>query len=119
MQLLTELTCSLSQTDVPSVIVSPLRLGRVTVLQKLENGTIGIVVSDFFRRLETRTLTQRFAENAKEATTPFQCVFETRAGCEYVIHVLQGVSDLDENATVTSVDEVDAYDLFSRNSTLA
>ena len=47
-------------------------------------------MGDFLRRLVARTLAQQFAENAKEATVPFQDVLETHAGFECVAHVLQG-----------------------------
>ena len=75
MQLLAELASSLSQADVSLATVSA-GLGRVTALEKPDNGVRGIVVGDFFRRLVARTLAQQFAENAKEATAPFQFASE-------------------------------------------
>ena len=80
-----ELASSFSQAGVLPVIVS--------AVEKPDNGARGRVVGDFFRRLVARTLAQQFAENAKEATTA---------------HVLQGPTNLDDNATVVSLDGVGA-----------
>ena len=52
-------------------------------------------------------------------TVPYQYALETRAGCECVAHIIQAVTDLDDNATVVSVDGVGAFDLISRNSMLS
>ena len=42
----------------------------------------------------------------------------TRAGCECVAHALQGLTELDPQATITSVDGVVAFDLISRRAML-
>ena len=44
---------------------------------------------------------------------PFQHALGTSAGCECIAHVLQGITDLDSRATVTSIDGTSAYDLIS------
>ena len=54
--LLAELANSLAQADVSSDIVRALRLGRITALQKPDNGVRGIVVGEFIRRLVARTV---------------------------------------------------------------
>ena len=41
---------------------------------------------------------------------------KTKAGCETVAHILQVLTELDENATVVSVDGIGVFDLISRNS---
>ena len=55
----------------------------------------------------------------KTATAPHQCALTTRSGCESICHVLQGVTDLDPEATVMSVDGVGAFDLISRASMMS
>ena len=117
--LLAELANSPAQADVPSDIVRALRLGRITALQKPDNGVRGIVVGKFIRRLVARTLAKQFSEQTKKATDPYQYALETRAGCECVAHVIQALTDLDDNATVVSVDGVGTFDLISRNSMLS
>ena len=44
----------------------------------------------------------------EEATSPFQYALTTRAGCECVAHVLQTLTDLDEDATIVSIDGIGA-----------
>ena len=82
-----------------------IRLGRLTVLQKLDNGVRGIVAGDVVRRLVARTMSQQLMEDVEHATAPFQYVCSMRAGCECIAHVLQVITDLDPRATVTSIDE--------------
>ena len=53
----------------------------------------------------------------QDATAPYQYALTTRSGCESVAHVLQGLTDLDREATVMSVDGV-AFDLISRSAML-
>ena len=51
-------------------------------------------------------------------TAPFQYALSTKAGCEYVSHILQSMTDLDPDLTITSIDGVGAYDLITRNAML-
>ena len=51
--------------------------------------------------------------DVEKASKPFQFALCTRAGCECVSHVLQTLSELDENTTLLSVDGVGAFDLIS------
>ena len=76
------------------------------------------MVRDVFPRLVARTLAQQFAKKAEMATAPFQYALSTRAGCECVSHALQTLTDLDESATILSVDGVGAFDLISRRAML-
>ena len=107
-----------AKAQVPQTILSALRLGRMTALRKPSGGIRGIVVGDVFRRLVARTLAQQFAKKVESATAPFQCALSTRAGCECVSHALQSLTDLDESATILSVDGVGAFDLVSRKAML-
>ena len=52
------------------------------------------------------TLAQQFSKAILEATTPFQFALSTKAGTEAVIHALQALTTLDEDATVVSIDGV-------------
>ena len=53
---------------------------------------------------------QQLNSAAAAATAPFQYALTTRAGCECASHALQAICELDEHATVTSIDVVSAYD---------
>ena len=90
----------------------------MTTLRKPSGGMRGIVVGDVFRRLVARTLAQQFAKKVESATAPFQHALNTRAGCECVSHALQSLTDLDESATLLSVDGVGAFDFVSRKAML-
>ena len=103
-------------TQVPQSIFSALRLGRMTALRIPSGGVRGIVVGDVLRRLVARTLAQQFAKKSRDGHCPFQFALSTWAGCECVSHALQ--SDLDESATILSVDGVGAFHLVSRKSML-
>ena len=106
----------LAQGEVPPEALSIIRKGRMTALQKPSGGVRGIVVGDTFRRLVARTIAQQVSQAVEVATAPFQYALRTRAGCECVSHVFQTLTDLDEQATILSVDGVGAFDLISRNA---
>ena len=99
-----ELFCELAQevakAEIPAEIVSAIRLGRMTALRKPSGGVRGIVVGDVLRRLVAHTVAQVLGNR----TT--QYALTTRSG--------QGLTDLDPQATVLSVDGVGAFDLISR-----
>ena len=90
--------------------------GRITALEKPDGGIRGIVVGEIFRRVAARTIAQQYAAKAEVATAPHQYALKTKAGCETVAHILQVLTELDEKATVVSVDGIGAFDLISRNS---
>ena len=64
-------------------------------------------------------LPQQFGDKVEVATSTHQYAFKTKAGSETVAHNLQALTDLDEQATVVSVDGVGAFDLISRVSMMA
>ena len=111
---LVEVAQILAVGEVPLEISKVIGLGRLTALRKEGGGVRGIVVGDMLRRLVARTMVQQVAKEVEEATSPFQCALTTRAGCECVAHVLQTMTDLDEDATIVSIDGIGAYDLISR-----
>ena len=87
-----------------------LRLGRITALRKPSGGIRGIVVGDVFRRL---AIAQQISPAVEWGTAPFQYALTTRAGAECIAHVIQTLTDVDQEATVLSVDGVGAFDLIS------
>ena len=91
----------LVQGMAPEAAVRALRLSRV--LRKPTGGVRSIVARDNVRRLVV-----------KNVTSPFQCAFSTRAGCECIVHALQALCEQDPNATILSIDGVGAFDLVWR-----
>ena len=102
--------------QLPEDILTAVRVGRMTALQKPDGGVRGVVVGDVFRRLVARTIAKQFAEQAEGATHPFQYALSTRAGTECVAHIVQALTSMDENATLLSIDGVGAYDSISRRA---
>ena len=103
---------------VPEEIIEAIRLGRLTALSKPDGGVRGIVVGDILRRMVARTLAKQISKKVEEATAPFQYALSTKAGCECVAHILQSLTDLSPDVTITSIDGVGAHDLISRNAML-
>ena len=79
-------------------------------------GVRGTVAGDVVRRLVARTISQQLGPEVEQATSPYQYAMSTRARCECVAHALQGLTELDQNATVTSVDVISAFDMISRQA---
>ena len=68
------------------------------------------MVGDVLRRLVGRTMAKQVTKEVEGAISPFQYALSTRSGCECVAHVLQTLTELDEDATIVSVDGIGAYD---------
>ena len=98
----------------PHSVVDLVRLGRLTALTKPDGGVRGIVAGDVVRRLVARTMSQQWGPAVERATSPYQYAMTTKAGCECITHALQGLTELDPEATITSIDGVGAFDLISR-----
>ena len=90
----------------------------MTALRKKDGGVRAIVVGRVIRRLVARTVAQQLGPAVEAATSPFQHALSSRAGCECISHVLQALSELDADATVTSIDGISAYDTTSRRAML-
>ena len=118
LELFSELCSRLAQAKVPPPVIDMLRAGRLTALAKPDGGVRGIVAGDVIRRLVARTMAHQMAEIVERATTPHQYALSTRGGCECVAHVLQGLTELDPETTVTSIDGIGAYDTISREAML-
>ena len=76
------------------------------------------MVGDILRRMVARTIAKQIAKQVEAATAPFQYAVSTKAGCECVAHLLQSMTDLNPEVTVTSIDGVGAYDLISCSAML-
>ena len=87
-------------------------------MTKPDGGVRGIVAGDVVRKLVARTISQQLGPEVEQATSPYQYAMLTRAGCECIAHALQGLTELDPHATVTSVDGISAFDMISRQSML-
>ena len=107
-----------ARARVPDEVLSAVRMGRITALQKPSGGIRGIVVGDSVRRLVSRTIAQQIGPAVEVATAPHQYAMSTRAGCESIAHLLQARTDQDHRATVLSIDGIGAFDLVSRESML-
>ena len=97
-----------ARAQIPDVAVRMVRLGRLTALSK----------PDVIRRLVGRTMAQQLSQAVEAATAPHQYALSTKAGCECVAHIFQGLTEMKPEATVTSIDGVSACDLISRESML-
>ena len=96
-------------------ILTALRMGRVTALQKPNGSVRGIVVSDVFRTLVARTMAQQLSPAIERGTSP---ALSTWAGTECIAHAIQALTDLDPTATVVSIDGIGAFDVVSRRAML-
>ena len=65
-----------------------------------------------------KTIAQQLGPAVKAATAPYQCALSTRVGCECIAHAFQAVTELDQEATVTTIDGIGAYDSISRRAML-
>ena len=104
----------LAQGVAPEAAIHAVRVGRLTALLKPDGGVRGIVVGDVVRRLIARTISQQMSDAVKVATSPYQYALSTRAGCECISHVLQGLTELDTTPQSFSIDFIVAFDLISR-----
>ena len=77
-----------------------------------------IVAGDVVRRLVARTMSPQLNLAVERSTSPHQYAMTTRAGCECGAHVLQGLTEIDPEVTVTSIDGLGAYDMIARGAML-
>ena len=103
----------------PTEVLQALRIGRMTAFQKPTGGVRGIVVGDFVRRLVARTMARQLGPAVESATAPYQFALSTKAGSECVAHVAQALTDMDDNATLLSVDGMGVFDLVSRGAMMS
>ena len=78
----------------------------MTALAKPDGGVRGIVAGDVIRRLVARTMAQQLGDAVEAATSPYQYALRTKAGCECVAHVLQGLTEINPLTTITSARRV-------------
>ena len=107
-----------ARAQVPQGVVDMVRLGRLTALSKPDGGVRGIIAGDVVRRLVARTMSQQLSPAVERATRPHQYAMTAKAGCECTAHALQGLTEIDPEATIISIDGVGAFDLLSRRAML-
>ena len=108
LELLYEAATSLAQAKVPSSIASALMSARLTALSKKDGGVRGVATGCSLRRLVARALAKQFSSHFEEECAPFQYALSTRAGTDYVGHLLRAATDASPTATVLSVDGIGA-----------
>ena len=111
-----EIAQAFAQAKIPDEILSAIRVGQLTALEKPNGGVRGIVVGDVVLRLIAKTMSDQMMTRFEIATKPFQYALSTRAGCESIAHIVQSATDNDARATVLSIDGVGAFDLISRRA---
>lgn len=104
----------LANASVPPAVLSALSLSRRTALQKPSGGVRGIATGDVMRRIVSRALARDHATVFDTATRPFQYALQCRAGTDCLASLLRAATDLDETATIVSLDGRSAYDSVSR-----
>ena len=88
--------------------------GRITALRK-SAAVSGIVAWGSVPSVGlTQHNCQTVPKEVEAATALFQYALSTRAGCECVAHVIQGLCEMNPTATITSIDGLSAYDSTSR-----
>ena len=115
-QWLCKLAEQFAQGRITPTVIEAIRMGKMTALRQANGGVRGIVVGDVVRRLVVRTMAQQLAPEVESATAPFQYALSTRAGSE--CHVIQGLSELNPDSTLMSIDGISAYDQTSRAAML-
>ena len=86
--------------QMPGEVVQAIKLGRMTALQK-----DGRRARHCGRRSHQKS-PQQLGPVVKAATSPFQYALSTRSGCECIAHALQAVTELDPEATITTIDGI-------------
>ena len=94
--------------------MATLSTARLTALSKPNGGVRGIATGEVLRRLASRVLARQYAEIFDAATRPFQYALRTRAGTDCLAAILRTAAELDESATIVSLDGRAAYDTVSR-----
>ena len=107
-----------ARAQVQQGVVDMVRLGRLTALSKPEGGVRGIIAGDIVRWLVAKTMDQQLSPAMERATRPHQYAMTTKAGCECIAHALQGLTKIDPEATIISINGVGGFDLISRRAML-
>ena len=87
-----------ARAQIPDEIMQSIRMGRI---------------GDFVRRLVHEPSRNNGVQQWSEPPH-HQFALSTKAGCECVAHVVQGLTDLDADTTLLSVHGIGAFDLVSR-----
>ena len=93
-------------------------MATLTALQKKDGGVRGIATGTTFRRLVAKSVAKQFSKDVEAACAPFQFALSTRAGVDCVGHAVRSITEMDQHATLLSIDGVGAYDHVFRSSIL-
>ena len=69
-----------ARAEIPSDVLTLLKMGRVTALRKPNGKIRGIFILDIMRRLAARMVAQQVVLAVEEATAPFQYALSTKGG---------------------------------------
>ena len=70
-----EIAQAFAQAQIPNEILSAIRVGQLTALEKPNGGVRGIVVGDVVRRLIAKTMSDQMMARFETATKPFPIRF--------------------------------------------
>ena len=89
-----------------NAILDALGIGHMTALTEPGGRVRGIVPGDIVGKLMARTPAQQLTVSTEEAIFPFRFALPARAGGKRVVHLIQTLTDLDDRATLLSVDGI-------------
>ena len=92
-----------AQAAAPAEVMQALRLGRLTALNKKDDGVRGIVAGSVMRRLVCRAIAAQFSDEFLARTAPFQFALQTRAGPDAMGHALRAALEADPDAVLLSL----------------
>ena len=104
------------RAQTPADVMQALRLGRMTALRKKEDEVRGIVAGSLIRQLVCKTVAKQFGEDSQNRTAPFQFALQTKAGTDALVHALRYITDQGEDAVITSLDGIGAFDHVKRSA---
>ena len=91
---------------------------RTTALVKAGGKIRGTSARDSFPRLVARTLAQQFAQEVRDATSPYNCGLASHSGTEVVVHLIRALTEANPDLVLTKIDGIGAFDHVLRASML-
>ena len=101
-----------ARAEMPIEVLQALRIGRMTAFC---GGSLLAILSEGW----SRTMARQLGPAVESATAPYQFALSTKAGSECVAHVAQALTDMDDSATLLSVDGMGVFDLVSRGAMMS
>ena len=113
-----EIAERLARADVLGEIAAALRMCRTTALVKAGGNIRGASAWDSFPRLVARTLAQQFAQEFRDATSPYNFGLASHSGTEAVVHLIRALADENPYLVLTKKTGIGAFDHVLRASML-